>query len=282
MHYTEQKSEGSTTEVIFFDDFKGSELDRTFWNVRTTGEIYNNEQQAYVDTSDTIYLAHAGQDLESADGVLVIQPRYHPGFITPQGDPLDFISGRIDTRDKFDFCYGTAAARIRLPSGSGLWPAFWLMGYGAWPEIGEIDVMEFVGEVDWVSAAMHGPGYSGEAGLVNKFFFPSVNDAATWHIYSVDWAPDRLIFKVDDSIMYRVTRRMTDFFGTWAFDNSKYLILNFALGGTYPHKTNGVQTPYYGLPDQTVELVANNHVKLLVDWVRVSSNGAINRQQRNQ
>jgi beta-glucanase (GH16 family) len=277
MHDTEQTSEQVSTEVIFFDNFKASELDRTRWNVRISGDIYNNEQQAYVDTSETIYIADNGEVPNGADGVLVIQPRYHPGFITPQGDPFDFISGRIDTRDQFDFTYGTAAARIRLPSGSGLWPAFWLMGYGVWPEIGEIDVMECVGEADWVSAALHGPGYSGEAGLVNKFFFPTGKDATTWHIYSVDWAPDRLIFKVDDAIIYRVTRPMTDFFGAWAFDNRKYLILNFALGGTYPFKTNGVRTPYYGLPDQTVELIASNQVKLMVDWVRVSRNGAINR-----
>jgi beta-glucanase (GH16 family) len=281
MHVTPHQSERSTTEVIFFDDFKESELDRTRWNVRTTSEIYNNEQQAYVDTPETIYITSDGEVAEGAEGGLVIQPRYQPGFSTSRGDTFDFISGRIDTRDRFDFQYGTAAARIRLPAGAGLWPAFWLMGYGAWPEIGEIDVMECVGEADWVSAALNGPGYSGEAGLVNKYFFSTGIDATAWHTYAVEWSPDRLIFTVDDAISYRVTRPMTEFFGSWAFDNRKYLILNIALGGTYPFKTNGVHTPYYGLPEQTAALIANNQVKLMVDWVRVSHGAASHRPKRN-
>lgn len=260
----------TNTDVLFFDDFESGELDRAKWNVRVTGSIYNNEQQAYVDASETIYFATSEEIPGASHGALVIQPRYRPGYVSPQGDRFDFISGRIDTRDIFEFKYGTAAARILLPSGSGLWPAFWSMGNGEWPEAGEIDVMEYVGETDWVSAALHGPGYSGEAGLVNKYFFPTQTDATAWHVYSVDWAPDRLIFKVDGQTIYRVTRPMTDFFGPWVFDNHKYLILNFALGGVYPFKTNGIRTPYYGIPDETVHKVANNEVKLVVDWVKVS------------
>jgi hypothetical protein len=129
--------------------------------------------------------------------------------------------------------------------------------------------MEYVGEADWVSAAVHGPGYSGEAGLVNKLFFSPPDDATGWHVYSVDWHPDKLIFKVDGVIMYRVTRAMTHFFGPWAFDTPKFLILNLALGGTYPFKTNGVRTPYYGLPESTVQLIKCDQVKVAVDWIKV-------------
>lgn len=259
----------NNSEVLFFDDFKLGELDRTKWNVRITGPVFNKEQQAYVDSSETIYFATSNEIPGVDQGALVIHPRFHPGYVSPQGDRFDFISGRIDTKDRFEFKYGTAAARIMLPSGSGLWPAFWSLGYGEWPEAGEIDIMEYVGEKDWVSAALHGPGYFGEAGLVNKYFFPTQNNATAWHVYSVNWAPDRLIFKVDDRIIYRVTRPMIDFFGPWVFDNKKYLILNFALGGVYPFKTNGIHTPYYGLPKETVHNIANNEVKLVVDWIKV-------------
>jgi beta-glucanase (GH16 family) len=257
--------------VLFFDDFRSRELDRSKWNVRITGNIYNDEQQAYVDSSETIYIVSEEQAVGATHGALVFHPRYRPDHSTPEGHRFDFISGRIDTRDKFDFQYGSAAARIMLPSGAGLWPAFWLLGYGTWPESGEIDVLEYVGEPDWVSAAAHGPGYFGEAGLVNKLFFSTEVDATAWHVYSVDWEPDKMIFKVDGSIIYRVTRPMTDFFGPWVFDDNKYLILNFALGGTYPFKTNGVQKPYYGLPESTVQIIKDDQVKMAVDWIQVGA-----------
>lgn len=259
------------TNILFFDDFKANELDRSKWNVRITGNIYNDEQQAYVDSSETIYIASEEQVPGSTHGALVLHPRYRPSFMTPQGDRFDFISGRIDTRDKFDFRFGSAAARMILSPGVGLWPAFWIYGYGSWPDSGEIDVMEYVGQRDWVSSAVHGPNYSGEAGLANNLYFPDSNDAAAWHTYRVDWRPDSLIFKVDDRITYRVTRQMTDFFGPWVFDNDKFLILNFALGGTYPFKTNGVRKPYYGLPASTVELIRQDVVRVAIDWVCVTT-----------
>jgi beta-glucanase (GH16 family) len=258
------------TRVLLFDDFRSEELDRSIWNVRITGDIYNNEQQAYVDSSETLYIASEEQVPGANHGALVFHPRYRPDHVTPEGDRFDFISGRIDTRDRFDFRYGSAEARIMLPSGPGLWPAFWLLGYGKWPESGEIDVLEYVGEPDWVSAAVHGPGYYGEAGLVNKLFLAADFDATVWHVYSVKWGPDSLIFRVDDQVVYRVTRPMTDFFGPWVFDNDKYLILNFALGGVYPFKTNGVRNPYYGLPEATARMIKDGQVKMLVDWVRVT------------
>ncbi len=271
MNSNDKSSSQAHSRVLFHDDFGSGQLDRSKWNVRITGPVYNDEQQAYVDAPETIYIASEDQVAGTTGAALVVQPRYRPGFITPEGDRFDFISGRIDTRDKFDFLYGSAEARIKLPLGAGLWPAFWMMGYGPWPDIGEIDVMEYVGERDWVSSAVHGPNYCGEAGLVNKFFFAGADDAAAWHKYRLDWRPDSLVFTVDDQTIYRVTRSMTDFFGPWAFDNRKFLILNLALGGTYPFKTNGVQEPYYGLPEPTVELIKKEDVKVAIDWIRVTT-----------
>lgn len=269
MRSTEAERSQSEADVLFHDDFSSKELDRSKWNVRVTGSIYNNEQQAYVDSSETIYVVSEQEAPGANGGALVLHPRYQPGYVSPEGDRFDFVSGRIDTRERFDFQYGTAAARVKLPSGAGLWPAFWLLGRGAWPESGEIDVLEYVGEPDWISAAVHGPGYFGEGGLVNKLFFPTDHDARAWHVYSVEWSPERMIFKVDDLTIFRVTRSMTDFFGPWVFDNDKYLILNFALGGTYPFKTNGVDAPYYGLPEVTVQMIRDGQVRVMVDWVQV-------------
>ena len=261
---------GSTEQnIIFWDDFSSGQLDCSKWNIRTTGKTHNNEQQAYVDSTETIYILPEQEVPGATNGALVIHPRYRPGFKTPEGQRFDFISGRIDTNEKFDFKYGSAAVRMQLPTGLGLWPAFWALGYGNWPESGEIDIMEYVGEPDWISGAVHGPGYFGESGLVNKKFFTGSNDATSWHIYSVDWSPDRLTFKVDGETVYRVTRPMVHFFGPWVFDDNKYLILNFAIGGTYPFKTSGEQTPYYGLPESTVQTIKDNQVKIIVDWVQV-------------
>lgn len=260
----------SNSTYVFFDDFSGSKLDTSKWNTEITGMHFNNELQAYVDSSATISFVKGTEAEGAENGALVIQPRFTPGFVTRDGQKFDFISTRLNTKGKFETAYGTIAARIKLTEGAGLWPAWWMLGNGGWPETGEIDIMEYIGEKDWASAAVHGKGYSGDAGLVNRLYFPANNDVTQWHVYAVDWTPDSLVFKYDDIPMFRVTKPMTQFFGTWAFDNPKYLILNFAVGGIYPYKINGVKEPYYGLPAATFEAIKNNKSKMLVDWVKVT------------
>ena len=88
----------------------------------------------------------------------------------------------------------------------------------------------------------------------------------------MNWTPDSLVFKYDDIPMFRVTRSMVEHFGKWAFDNPKYLILNFALGGAYPVKINGVKEPYFGLPASTIELIKSNKSKMIIDWVKITKN----------
>jgi beta-glucanase (GH16 family) len=245
----------------FDEDFSGPEIDRTRWNVIVTGRTVNNEQQAYVDTKEVLYIS---------DGVLVIRPRYRPGFKTSDGRSFDFISGRIDTRAKYSFTYGRAAARMRLATGAGLWPAFWALGADRWPGTGEIDIMENVGDPSWTSVALHGPGYSGDTPLVRRTPLEPSADATAWHIYAVDWNPDGLVFSVDDREVYRVTRPMVEKHGAWAFDNPKHLILNLALGGNFPAAVNKVKTPYHGLSQATVAAIQKDEPRILVDWVRVT------------
>ncbi len=274
---TSQQSQSSKkAQGVFFDDFAGPALDRSKWNVLVTGSSWrtvNNEQQAYVDSADTISFVRGSAAAEGAqNGALVLRPRYRPGFVTAQRNKFDFISGRLDTRGKAEFTYGTVAARIKLSAGSGLWPAFWLLGTGKWPDTGEIDIMENVGPPDWVSMALHGPGYSGNTPLVKRAPLRAPNDSTAWHTYSVDWKPQELVFKVDETVAYRVTRAMVEQHGAWAFDNPKFVILNFALGGVYPAAINKVTSPYPGLPEATVQLIKQDKVRMLVDWVRVTRN----------
>src|ERR1700761_2402711 len=162
--------------TVFFDDFSGAALDRSKWNVELTGIHVNDELEGYVDSSATISVAGRGTVDGASGGVLILQPRYSPGFVTADGQKFDFISGRINTRDKFNFKYGTAEARIKVTDGAGLWPAWWMLGKGEWPQTGEIDIMEYVGERDWASAAVHGSGYSGETPFVNRLYFDKNND----------------------------------------------------------------------------------------------------------
>ena len=268
---SDTQSVTDTRRIAFFDDFDGSSLDRTHWSVRTTGQTVNDEQQAYVDDTATVRIV-TGAEAQGADhGALQLRARWRPGHRTPEGKRFDMISGRLDSRDKVMFTYGSVSARMRLPAGDGLWPAFWVLGAGSWPATGEIDIMENVGDPSWVSAAVHGPGYSGDTPLVKRDRFPAGQDATGWHVYSVEWRPDEMIFRVDDREIYRVSRSMVAPYGRWAFDNPKYLILNLALGGGYPRAVNGTKgPPYVGLPDSTVQKIRADSAAVLVDWVRVA------------
>ena len=256
-------------DTLFFDDFSGSSLDREKWNVQGPDFWVNNEQQIYIDTVATVFTVK-GNRAQGVKDALVLKAHFTPNFMTYKDHDFDFISGRINTRDKVMFTYGTAAARMKLPEGTGFWPAFWALGGGNWPETGEIDIMEYVGETDWVGVALHGEGYSGETPLVNKYFFPEGESATDWHVYSVDWTPVGFDFRVDGRLIYRATKPMVEHYGKWAFDNPKYLILNLALGGAYPYKTNGVVAPYNGLPALTVELIKEGKAEVLIDWVLIT------------
>lgn len=259
--------------TIFADEFDSGELDREKWNVEGPDFWVNNEQQAYIDSTDTIRFLSADEVEGSEDGVLELRALYRPDFelTEPQeGRVADFVSGRINTRDNFDFTYGRAAARIRMPDAEGIWPAFWMLGNGSWPETGEVDIMEYVGEADWTGVALHGPGYSGETPIVNKYFFPTDTDVTDWHVYAVEWDADAIVFTVDDRVTYRATRPMVEFYGEWRFDTPKFLILNLAIGGIYPFKTSGIDDPYYGLPAETVERIQDGGLAIQIDWVRVT------------
>ena len=256
-------------DLLFADEFNSGQLDRSKWNVVGPDFWVNNEQQAYIDAPETLRFKNNGELDGAYGGVLALQPVFRKNFETPDGRKVDFVSGRIDTRGKFEFRYGRAAARIKMPDAAGVWPAFWLLGNGNWPETGEIDIMEYVGEPDWTGVALHGEGYFGETPLVNKHFFEPETDATQWHEYAVEWTPEQIRFLVDGKLTYRVTRTMANHYGKWSFDTPKFVILNFALGGAYPFKTNGIEAPYSGIPASTVERIRQGDIAMYVDWVRV-------------
>ncbi len=258
------------SDTLFFDDFNGPSLDRTKWNVEVNNHPPNQEQEAYVDSVATVYISHGPEASGASGGVLVIRPLFIPGLADSGARRTGLISGRINTRNKVEFIYGKASARMKLPAGLGFWPAFWILGNGHWPETGEIDVMENIGDPGWVSSAMHGPGYHGNTPLVRRDSFMEGEDVTQWHVYQVDWTPDSLVFSVDDRPFYTVTRNMVTRYGPWAFNNMKFLILNLALGGGYPKTEDQVVAPYFGLTPDAFQKIQSRQAKVLVDWVLVT------------
>jgi len=258
------------TDTVFFEDFNENTLDRSKWNVEVTGNTVNDEQQAYIDSGTTIYLAKEADAQGATNGALILKALYHPGYTSKEGKKYDFLSGRINTQQKMEFTYGTASCRMKMTGGAGLWPAFWALGNGRWPDCGEIDMMETVGDPSWFSNAMHGPNYFGNTPLAYRYHFPQGTDVEQWHVYSVDWTHDSIVFKIDGAVTYTVTRAMVEHYGRWAFDNPKFIILNFALGGGYPAGVNKIKTPYFGISQQTVDKIKEGDAKVWVDWVLVT------------
>ncbi|MYZ36674.1 MULTISPECIES: discoidin domain-containing protein [unclassified Streptomyces] len=265
------KNSGAAYRTTFFDDFTGSGLDRSKWRVVRTGTemgSVNGEAQAYVDSPNNI---------RTENGSLVLESKYCKGCTTvPGGGTYDFTSGRIDTNTKFDFTYGKVSGRMRLPVGDGFWPAFWLLGSDvdnpavSWPGSGETDIMENIGYGDWTSTALHGPGYSADGNIGKTQTFPNGGRADEWHTYAVEWQPEGMRFTVDDRVVQETSRqKLESTRGKWVFDHNQYVILNLALGGAYPAGWNKVTQPYWGLPQSSVNRIAQGGIKAEIDWVRV-------------
>lgn len=255
--------------TLFADEFDAPALDRAKWQVYL-GPVYNDELQAYVDDTATIDIVHGAAAEGAACGALRIRAVHRPDSVADPvtaGRRAEFTSGRLHGRTAFH--YGTVTARMKLPAGAGLWPAFWLLGTGPWPHTGEIDVMENVGDPTWVSVALHGPGYSGDTPLLARDTLPAGFDATAWHEYAVTWAADSILFRVDGRPIYLVRRADVARHGPpAALDSAKYVVLNLAVGGGYPATVNGVRAPRLGLPDATLEQIRRGEAVVLVDWVR--------------
>ena len=250
-------------DTLFFEGFTGTTLNRTVWNIEVNPHTDNNEQEAYIDSTGV---------LSVKNGLLTIMPLYRPGYNMNRQKPNDFISGRINTRNKYEFVYGTVSARMKIAAGDGLWPAFWILGKGRWPDAGEIDVMETVGDSTWASNAIHGPTYHGNTPLLSRNVFPKGTDVTQWHIYTVDVKPTSITFSIDGKVTYTATKEMVEKYGNWVFDNNKYLILNLALGGGYPQGVFKMKGPYPGLTQATVDKIKDGQASTVVDWVLITKN----------
>jgi len=240
-------------KLVWEDNFDGTELDRDDWNVELHDPGWvNAEWQEYVDCEDNIYVK---------DGNLIIQP------IKMKVDHKDYYtSGRVNTQNKHDFLYGRFEARLKVPSGMGFLPAFWMMPtdesfYGQWPKCGEIDIMEVMGQT---TDTLHGTLHFGEphAQQQGTYVLEEGNFADEYHVFACEWEPGEMRFYVDNELYFTEHEWYTKRNGfdemTYPapFDQPFYMILNVAVGGSW-----------VGYPDATTEFGEN--AQMVVDYVRV-------------
>jgi beta-glucanase (GH16 family) len=232
-----------------FNGANGSPPDASKWVLETGGKGWgNNELEFYTARPENVYLQ---------DGNLVIKALKEK--YSGKGVTHDYTSARLKTQGKFSQAYGRFEARIKIPRGQGMWPAFWMLGDDVdkvgWPACGEIDIMENIGnEPDIVHGSIHGPGFS-DGDLEAPFRLPAGHVFADdFHVYAVEWEPEAIRFYVDDHLYVTRTRADMRPGWKWSFDHPFFLILNVAVGGDWP-----------GSPDATSVFPQT----MLVDYVRV-------------
>ncbi len=173
----------------------------------------------------------------------------------------NYTSARITTRGLFSRNRGRFEARMKLPAGRGLWPAFWLLGDDigsvGWPTCGEIDVMEYRGQqTGIVHGSLHGPGYSGGSALSKSYALTGSTFDGDYHVFAIEWTTNKIVYSVDGNAYQTLTPASLPAGTSWVFDHPFHVILNLAVGGNY-----------VGAPDASTVFPAT----VLVDYVRVYS-----------
>jgi beta-glucanase (GH16 family) len=240
--------------LVWSDEFNrpdGARPDPSKWTIERGGTGWgNNELQYYTDRPENV---------RQENGNLVIEA-IKEQFTGPEGLKRNYTSARLNTAGRFSQRYGRFEARAMIPSGQGIWPAFWLLGDDfstkGWPECGEIDVMENIGLApSKISASIHGPGYFARNALTSAYTLPKGQFSETFHVFAAEWEPQAIRFYVDDYLFSNRTSSDVPFH-KWVFDHPFFLLLNLAVGGDLP-----------GTPDNSTRFPQ----RMLVDYVRVYS-----------
>lgn len=234
-----------------FDGPNGSGVDPQKWIMETGGHGWgNNELEYYTNRTQNAYLEN---------GSLVIKA-IKEDYTGPDFVARSYTSARLKTQNKFTQTFGRFEARIKVPYGQGIWPAFWMLGSDinqvGWPRCGEIDIMENIGkEPSTVHGTIHGPGYSGGSGIGAAYSLTN-NQRFTddYHIYAVEWEPKAIRWYVDGNLFKTITTKDLPAGTEWVFNHPFFMLLNLAVGGSWP-----------GYPDNTTAFPQ----VMLVDYVRV-------------
>lgn len=246
----ETQTVATFNNLVMEDNFDADGApNQSFWNfdlgvgTALTGDGWgNNELQYYTDRD---------KNIKVEDGMLHMTA-HRENFMGSA-----YTSARINTVGKVEQAYGRFEARIKLPWGQGVWPAFWLLGDNinevGWPQCGEIDIMEYRGqEPTNLLGSVHGPGYSGGGSIGKNYNLINDRFDTDFHIFGIEWGPDYINYYVDDVLYNRITPE--DVTGEWVYDHDFYIIMNLAIGGNFVGSPNA-QTVF----PQT----------MLVDYVRV-------------
>jgi len=232
------------TDLVWSDEFNGSGINTSNWRYDIGGWGWGN--------GESQYYTNRQENARVEDGALVIEA-HREDYLGSS-----YTSARLLSQNLREFQYGRIEARVKVPAGTGTWPAFWMLGTGlgepgrVWPDVGEIDILEYVGrEPNVVIGALHGPGYSG-GNAIDQWSYQSSAIADDWHVVAVEWNYSGITWFLDGVQFHSVSRN--DPPGEWVFDQPFFIILNLAIGGTLG-----------GAIDPTLEFP----LRYYVDYVRV-------------
>lgn len=244
----------SDYHLVWADEFEGTDLDRSTWNIEIDGNGGGNQELQY-------YTDRHG-NLRVENGCLIIEARKE-NYAGRQ-----YTSARINTLGKREFRYGKIEARIAFPAGGGTWPAFWMMGGNwreiGWPGCGELDIIEHVGnQPRMLSFAYHTVMQNGMKGTHWSTTRDYDNVEQQFHTYGIEWLEeehqgcDRIVFFYDGEPQAMVQEDLLhiDDYCYWPFNRDCFLILNLAIGGNMGGPVDN--------------RIFQSEVKMLVDWVRV-------------
>jgi len=241
--------------LVWSDEFNGADgsaPDSSKWTYDKGGNGWgNSELECYTNLT---------QNAQIKGGNLVITAMHQPAYACGDGTVRDYTSARLKTQGLFNQAYGRFEASIKIPAGQGMWPAFWMLGNDitslGWPKCGEIDIMENIGkEPGTVHGSLHSSSTtSNTSDATAAFNLPSGNFSDAFHLYAVEWEPGTVRFYVDANLYATFTQSQWPAGGAWTFDHPFFIILNVAVGGSWP-----------GSPDNSTVFPE----QMLVDYVRV-------------
>ena len=243
-------AQAQTWNLVWSDEFNGSSVNTANWTFETGGGGWGNQElENYTN----------GSNASVANGVLTITARKTTTGSCWYGT-CQYTSTRMKTQGKREIRYGRIEARMQLPAGKGLWPAFWMLGSNigsvGWPQCGELDIMENRGSSPGSSSsAIHGPGYSG----ATPFNHGTGISSGGWNTYAIEWSATQLRFLVNGTVHYTVSKSTIQTRGAWVFDQPFFIIMNLAVGGHFD-----------GSPTSSTPFPANMNI----DYVRVYQAGS--------
>ncbi|MFT5242771.1 MAG: beta-glucanase (GH16 family) [Psychroserpens sp.] len=246
----EKQTVAQFTELVMQDEFTTEGApDSNIWGYDLgTG---NDDTGAGWGNNELQYYTNRTENVKVENGYLLITAKKE------SYNGSSYTSARLTTKGLFDQAYGRFEARIRVPYGQGMWPAFWLLGSNidevGWPQCGEIDIMEYRGqEPTKVLGTVHGPGYSGGASITKSYSLLNDRFDTGFHVFGIEWGPKYINYYIDDVLYNQITP--ADVPGEWVFDHPFYIVINLAVGGSF-----------VGAPNSETVFPQT----MLVDYVRV-------------